>query len=353
MNIQGPTQSLFDQATDPGTSVPISQVLADTFTTNTLGTKWTVLGGTWTESNGTLSQTARRGFGGQEGSGQLHHSLSRGRGDRGERAAGLNSRRWPRRSQPRNDSNGNGYNLVFHESTMAWRCSCSTTTSPGRTPVTGLAGRSPRITPSNSWWSRRGMVWTPSSARSGRAGRPSRLNGRSRRSWAAVSRSPGVPAFVAGSSGSGGYATADFQPVRRTTGSLVWAVTPSLFSAVDSTRWQSLQGTWCSDRRSALPADTSSNTNKRVIFPMAGTAPSSMMITAEVTPGMNLSDPNLGTSTVGVGLDTDSTGNGYELAFVKDRLVAWGPAQERDHVGHLDQSTPSAPLQTGLPTGCN
>ena len=43
-----------------------------------------------------------------------------------------------------------------------------------------------------------------------------------------------------------------------------------------------------------------------------------MMITSEVTPSMNLTNPDLGASTVGVGLDTDSTGKGYELAFVED-----------------------------------
>ncbi len=39
-----------------------------------------------------------------------------------------------------------------------------------------------------------------------------------------------------------------------------------------------------------------------------------MMITAEVTPSMSLTD----NSTVGIGLETGSTGNGYELAFFND-----------------------------------
>ncbi len=57
MNIQGPTQSLFDQATDPTASVPVSQVFTDKFGGTSLGSSWTVLGGTWTENNGTVSQT--------------------------------------------------------------------------------------------------------------------------------------------------------------------------------------------------------------------------------------------------------------------------------------------------------
>ena len=57
MNIQGPAQSLFDQATDPTASVAVSPVFADTFGGSSLGSSWTVLGGTWSETNGTLSQT--------------------------------------------------------------------------------------------------------------------------------------------------------------------------------------------------------------------------------------------------------------------------------------------------------
>ena len=85
---------------------------------------------------------------------------------------------------------------------------------------------------------------------------------------------------------------------------------------------------------------------------MAGTAPSSMMITAELTPGMNLGDPDLGASTVGVSLDTDATGNGYELAFfedgsslgveLKDGTTA-GPSSALDSFGQ--------PLETGIAYG--
>ena len=116
MNIQGPTQSLFDQATDPGASVPTSQVLADTFTTNTLGSQWTVLGGTWTEGNGTLSQTANGWDSGIKkvlvnsttpypGAEEIEANV-RLDSIAGDGRAGVSLD---------NDSNGNGYNLVFHE----------------------------------------------------------------------------------------------------------------------------------------------------------------------------------------------------------------------------------------------
>ena len=116
MNIQGPTQSLFDQATDPGASIPTTPLLADTFTTNTLGSEWTVLGGTWTEGNGTLSQTADGWDSGVKkvlvssstpypGAEEIEANV-RLDSIAGDGRAGVSLD---------NNSNGNGYNLVFHE----------------------------------------------------------------------------------------------------------------------------------------------------------------------------------------------------------------------------------------------
>ena len=359
MNIQGPTQSLFDQAMDPGASVPTSQVLADTFTTNTLGTQWTVLGGTWTEGNGTLSQTANGWDSGIKkvlvnsttpypGAEEIEANV-RLDSIAGDGRAGVSLD---------NDSNGNGYNLVFHESTNGlavqllndardWSSVAIYTDSNGNpwqlsTYYTFQLVVVPQGGGVDALF---GKVWLSGTAEPAQW-TIEEIQG------SGLSRSPGLPALEGGSSGSGGYATADFQPVNGATGSLVWAVTPPLFSAVDSTRWQSLQGTWSQSNGVLLQSDTSSNTNKRVIFPMAGTAPSSMMITAEVTPSMNLSDPNLGASTVGVGLDTDSTGNGYELAFANDGSslgvqlrdgTTSGPTYTSDSFGN--------PLQTGVAYG--
>jgi len=359
MNIQGPTQSLFDQATDPGASVPTSQVLADTFTTNTLGSEWTVLGGTWTEGNGTLSQTANGWDSGTKkvlvnsttpypGAEQIEANV-RLDSIAGDGRAGVSLD---------NDSNGNGYNLVFHQWTNGlavqllndsrdWSSVAIYTDSNGNpwqlsTYYTFKLVVVPQGDGVDALF---GKVWLSGT------GEPAQwtieeIQGSGR------SRSPGLPALEGGSSGNGGYATADFQPVNGTTGSLVWAVTPDLFSAVDSTRWQSLQGTWSQSNGVFLQSSTSSTTNKQVIFPMAGTAPSSMMITAEVTPAMNLGDPNLGASTVGVGLDTDSTGNGYELAFVKDGSSLG--VQLRDGTTSGQTYTTDSlgnPLQTGVAYG--
>src|SRR5271166_278385 len=359
MNIQGPTQSLFDQATDPGASVPTSQVLADTFTTNTLGSKWTVLGGTWTEGNGTLSQAANGWDSGIKkvlvnsttpypGAEEIEANV-RLDSIAGDGRAGVSLD---------NDSNGNGYNLVFHESTNGlavqllndardWSSVAIYTDSNGNPwRLSAYYTFQLVVVPQGGGVDALfGKVWLSGTAEPAQW-TIEEIQG------SGLSRSPGLPALEGGSSGSGGYATADFQPVNGTTGSLVWAVTPSLFSAVDSTRWQSLQGTWSQSNGVLLQSDTSSNTNKRVIFPMAGTAPSSMMITAEVTPAMNLSDPNLGASTVGVGLDTDSTGNGYELEFFKDGSslgvqlkdgTTSGPSSNLDSFNH--------PLQTGVAYG--
>ena len=359
MNIQGPTQGLFDQATDPGASVPTSQVLADTFTTNTLGTKWTVLGGTWTEGNGTLSQTANGGDSGVKkvlvnsttpypGAEEIEANV-RLDSIAGDGRAGVSLD---------NDSNGNGYNLVFHELTNGlavqllndardWSSVAIYTDSNGnRWQLSTYYTFKLVVVPQGDGVDALfGKVWLSGTAEPAQW-TIEEIQG------SGLSRSPGLPALEGGSSGSGGYATADFLPVNGTTGNLVWAVTPALFSAVDSTRWQSLQGTWSQSNGVLLQSDTSSNTNKRVIFPMAGTAPSSMMITAEVTPSMNLSDPNLGASTVGVGLDTDSTGNGYELAFVNEGSslgvqlrdgTTSGPASDFDSFGNR--------LQTGVAYG--
>src|SRR5271165_1407416 len=359
MNIQGPTQSLFDQATDPGASVPTSQVLADTFATNTLGSEWTVLGGTWTEGNGTLSQTANGWDSGIKkvlvnsttpypGAEEIEANV-RLDSIAGDGRAGVSLD---------NDSNGNGYNLVFHEATNGlavqllndardWSSVAIYTDSNGNpwqlsTYYTFKLVVVPQGDGVDALF---GKVWLSGTAEPAQW-TIEEIQG------SGLSRSPGLPALEGGASGSGGYATADFQPVNGATGSLVWAVTPDLFSAVDSTRWQSLQCTWSQSSGVLLQSDTSSNTNKRVIFPMAGTAPSSMMITAEVTPAMNLSDPNLGASTVGVGLDTDSTGNGYELEFFKDGSslgvqlkdgTTSGPSSNLDSFNH--------PLQTGVAYG--
>ncbi len=254
-------------------------------------------------------------------------------------------------------SNGNGYNLVFHEATSGLAVQLLNDQRSWSAPVyTDSNGKSWQF---SSYYTFKLVVVPQGGGVDALFGKVWLSGTTEPANWtieeiqgSGLSRSPGVPALEGGSGGSGGSATADFQPVNGSTGNLVWAVTPELFSTVDSTRWQSLQGTWSQSNGVLQQSDTSSNTNKRVIFPMAGTAPSSMMITAEVTPSMNLGDPNLGASTVGVGLDTDSTGNGYELAFFKKGSslnvelrngTTSGQASNLDSFGH--------PLQTGIAYG--
>ena len=158
-----------------------------------------------------------------------------------------------------NDGNGNGYNLVFHESTSglavqllndqrSWSSVAIYTDSDGNlwrlsTYYTFQLVVVPQGDGVDALF---GKVWLTGTAEPAQW-TIEEIQG------SGLSRSPGLPALEGGSSGSGGYATADFQPVNGTTGSLVWAVTPSLFSSVDSTRWQSLQGTWSQSERS-VPA---------------------------------------------------------------------------------------------------
>ena len=115
MNIQGPAQSLFDQATDPTASVAVSPVFPDSFGGSSLGSSWTVVGGTWSESHGTASQAnavwttqfrqalvaspyAYPGAAEIVANVRLNSIQDDGR-------AGVSFD---------NDSGGNGYNLVFH-----------------------------------------------------------------------------------------------------------------------------------------------------------------------------------------------------------------------------------------------
>ncbi|HKM52067.1 MAG TPA: hypothetical protein VJY33_01585, partial [Isosphaeraceae bacterium] len=367
MNIQGPTQSLYDQATDPSASIPTSQVLEDPFTSNTLGTTWTVLGGTWTEGNGTLSQTSSASnsavkkvvansttpFPGAEEI-EANVRLDSISGD-GRAGVSLD-----------NNNSGDGYNLVFHldgselavqllNDQLDWSAPIYTDSNNNQWQL-------------NTWYTFELVVVPKGGGVDALFGKVWLENSSAPSQWtideiqgSGSSRNPGLPALEGGSSGLGGYATADFQPVDGSTnwdhgtyGNLVWAVTPSLFSTVDSTRWEELQGSnyWSQVNGVLAQSDTSNNTNKRVIFPMPGTAPSSMMITAEVTPSMNLSDPNLGASTVGVGLDTDSTGNGYELAFVEDGS-SLGVELENGSTTVYTSTVDGFgnPLQTGIPYG--
>ena len=82
MKIQGPTQSLFDQATEPGAICPHQPgtrgyVYHEYARFNVDGP-----GRDLDREQGDAQPDCQRlGFGGQEGSGQLHHSLSRGGGD--------------------------------------------------------------------------------------------------------------------------------------------------------------------------------------------------------------------------------------------------------------------------------
>ncbi|MGC8641638.1 MAG: hypothetical protein ACP5XB_17365 [Isosphaeraceae bacterium] len=173
-------------------------------------------------------------------------------------------------------------------------------------------------------------------------------------------RAPGVPALYAGANNNY-YATADFKPITDThmgaAGTMVWTFTPYLFSHVDSTRWQSEGGAWAlagpqSPGLGALDQTSSATgANKRAIFPLPASAPPAMMIEAEVTPAMSLSDSSM----VGVGLDTDSSGNGYELAFVndggqlgvelrEDQTVVWGPSNT-DSRGYTLQTNTAYGMQ--------
>ncbi len=242
MNIQGPTQSLFGQATDPTASIPTSQTFADTFTSNSIGPglKWTALGGSWNESGGTLtqSQVSRSGVekvlvnsttpypGAEEiEANVLLTSIS------GDGRAGVSLD---------NNSSGQGYNLVFHDAAGGLAVQLLNDGIDWSTPVYNNWQ-------TNHWYTFQlvvvpqggdvdalfGKVW-PTGATAPGSWTIEGLQGGS------DYRSPRLPALEGGSNG----ATAEFKPVNGQTGSLVWAVTPPLLSAVDSTRWQAYQGSW-------------------------------------------------------------------------------------------------------------
>ncbi len=324
LNIQGPSQSLFDQASDPAASVATSQVLADSFTSNTIGTVWTSLGGSWVEGNGTLIQNSNdpnssvkklivnssTPFPGAEEI-EANVELNSISGD-GRSGVSLN-----------NNGSGDGYNLVFHLVGSDLAVQLLNDQRDWSAPVyTDSNGRDWQ---ENAFYTFEFVVVPQGNGVDALFGKVWLTGSSEPAQWTideiqgvGLSRSPGLPGLEGGSSGNGGYAMAEFEPVNDATGSLVWAVTPSLFSTVDSTRWQALQGTWSQSDGVLLQSNVSSNTDKRVLLPLDGIAPSSLMITAEVTPSMNLNDPSPGASTVGIGLDTNSSGNGYELAIFRD-----------------------------------
>jgi hypothetical protein len=353
--IQGPTQSLFDQATDPTTTVAVSSLLLDPFTSNTIGTVWRVLSGSWSDGSGMLSQTSTGATSTQKkviaisstpfpGAEEIEANvrLDSINGD-GRAGVGLN-----------NDSNGNGYNLVFHLSNGSLAVQLLNDNVSWSGPVTGSWT-------TGQWYTFKLVVVPQGGGVDALYGKVWPQGNSEPVQWtiseivSSGNKAPGAPSFASGSSGSNDYATADFQPIPAPepakNGSLVWTIAPYLFSAVDSTRWQEVPGStgWSQSGGVLSQTDTSFNTNKRVLFPMAGTAPPSMMITADVTPVFNSGD---GTTIVGVGLDTDSTGSGYELAFFKNgstlEVELWnGSAQAvistKDSLGNL--------LQTGQAYG--
>jgi len=315
MNIQGPTQSLFDEATNPTASIPTSPTFTDTLQNNKIGTglEWTALNGNWSESGGTITQSQVSTSTPEE---KLLVNSPTSYPDADEIEANVDVTSMTNPSDGRagvsldDNSSGEGYNLVFHETSnglalqllndgVDWSAAVYNnwqlnTYYTFQFVVVPLGGDVDALF---------GKVWLAGTS--------------APKSWTIQGIqggsdycSPGVPALEGGSYG----AAAKFQPTNGT-GVLVWAVTPPLFSQVDSTRWQAYQGSWTQTNGVLTQSSTSNSANKRVAFPINGTLPYSMMISAEVTPTMSLGTDQ---STVGVGLDTSSTGNGYELAFFND-----------------------------------
>ena len=97
------------------------------------------------------------------------------------------------------------------------------------------------------------------------------------------------------------------------------------------------------DQRSARAIGHIEQLKQAGDLPDGGDRPASMMITAEVTPSMNLGDPGLGASTVGVGLNTSSAGNGYELAIFKDGSSLSVQLRNGTATGQASTSTPWPP----------
>jgi len=315
MNIQGPTQSLFDEATNPVGSIPTSETFFDTFQTNQIGTglKWTQLNGNWSESGGTMTQSLVSTSTPEE---KLLVNSPTSFPDAEEIEANVDVTAMTPNSDARagvsldDNSSGQGYNLVFHETSngialqllndgVDW----STAVYNGWQLNTYYTFQLVVVPQGGGVDALFGKVWQVGT------GEPT--------SWTIQGiqggsdyRSPGVPALEGGSYG----AAAKFQPTN-SGGYLVRAVTPPLFSQVNATRWQAYQGSWSQSSGVLTQSSTSSAANKRVLFPLTGTVPYSMMISAEVTPTMSLGTDD---STVGVGLDTSSTGSGYELAFFND-----------------------------------
>ena len=123
MKIQGPTQSLFDETTNPiaSASIPRSPTLTDTFQQDEIGTglnEWTALNGKWSESGGTITQGQVSTSTPEE---KLLVNSPTSYPDAEEIEANVDVTSMTSGSDARvgvsldDNSSGEGYNLVFHE----------------------------------------------------------------------------------------------------------------------------------------------------------------------------------------------------------------------------------------------
>jgi hypothetical protein len=250
MIIQGPTQSLFDQATDPtDSSVPQNQIFEDQFTNTTLDSQWTPLGGTWKEGGGTLSQTSNSTSPGVRKV-IVNSSTPFPGAEEIEANVNLDSISVDGRAGVSldNNSSGSGYNLVFHLNGSTLSVQLLNDGVDWSQPITEDVNNNDGAWQEFKWYTFELVVVPQGNGVDALFGKVWLTTQTQPTQWTITeiqgsgqSRSPGVPALEGGSSGNnGGGAMADFQPVNGpnwdhgTYGNIVWAVTPSLFSAVDS-----------------------------------------------------------------------------------------------------------------------
>jgi hypothetical protein len=321
LDIQGPVQDVLDSAENAMTAAPPAiSWFSDSFSGPSAppnGQSWTMSGGTWTQNNGVLTQNSTdsgnkrlivktpAGFPSDTQITALVNIPSALSGDC-RVGVGLNT-----------DSSGNGYKLVFHD------------TGSGTLSVQllndGVAWSSPVVsdpmtnkgwlTGTNYWFkllvmkdangvdTLYGKVWPSGSSEP--------------HAWTLTEtgwiRSPGVPVLEGGSSGA---PLALFQQVNAV------SPTPQSFSTMFSDNfsgplappngqsWATGGGHW-TQNNGVLTQDSTDSSNKRLIVKTPASFPSDTQILAQV----QIPTALVGGSQVGVGLNSDSSGNGYKLAF--------------------------------------
>jgi hypothetical protein len=340
LTVQGPSQDVFDGSDSSSGTPPLFNVFADNFSSGSLSA-WTAVGGTWTVSNGVLSQTDS-GFG--TGSKRLvvntpsafptdmqitaQVELTSALSGDAYVGVGLNS-----------DSSGNGYKLVFHNTNGTLGVQLLND-QVGWSGAVNLNSQQQPWT-MGTWYNFKLLVMKDSSGIDTLFGKVWPVGTSEPGDWTITqtgwSRATGAPSLDGGTGGMGGGGTAAFQNVNVTT------LAPQHFSTMFTdnfsgsavgTAWTAAGGQWSVSNGVLSQTNNLNNgtTAQKLVVNSLGTLPVDMQVVAVVQP---TSSPT-GDGHVGIGLDGDGSGNGYSLVFhyvngvpsvqLLNDGVGWGPS---------------------------